>query len=220
MERLQRRLGHTFSDSELLARALRHRSAGADNNERLEFMGDAILNCAISEALFQRFPDSSEGDLSRMRASLVCGEELAALGRELDLGEVLELGPGERKSGGRQRDSILADTVEALFGALSLDGGRETARLSILTLFAKRLSAVSPHETSKDAKTRLQEWLQGRGLNLPVYHLAAVEGQDHQQEFVVECQLAHLSDVFSGVGSSRRRAEQAAAAVALEYLNA
>ncbi len=218
-ERLQQALGYHFTEPALLEQALTHRSCGAHNNERLEFLGDSILNHFIAEQLFLRFPEASEGDLSHMRAALVRGEVLAVMARELDLGDAVLLGQGERKSGGRRRNSILADALEAVIGAMLLDGGFEVARERVLAWFAGRLDAVSPQAAEKDAKTSLQEYLQGRGLPLPDYELVAVEGADHCQQFTVQCRVADPSVSERGTGSSRRRAEQAAAGAVLEVLD-
>ena len=218
--RLQRTLGHEFADPQLLVTALTHRSAGGTNNERLEFLGDSIVNHIIAEALYQRFPRAREGELSRMRASLVKGDTLAALGRELGLGEYLLLGPGERKSGGFRRGSILADAVEAVAGAVLLDGGTEPCRACVLRWFGSRLDSPAVGEAGKDAKTRLQEYLQGRGNPLPEYPLLAVEGEHHAQQFTVACHVARPQLVAEGHGNSRRRAEQAAAREALQRLAA
>lgn len=218
-DRLERELGYGFRDPELLALALTHRSCGSRNNERLEFLGDSVLNHIVAERLFHLFPDCSEGELSRMRAALVRKESLASVARELSLGAAVSLGPGERKSGGHRRDSILADTLEALVGAVLLDGGQGAASDRVLAWFGERMESVSPGEATKDAKTSLQEYLQGRGLPLPEYELAEVEGEDHCQLFTVECRLAEPTLTVSGSGSSRRRAEQAAAGAALEALD-
>ncbi len=218
-DRLQEVLGYRFADPSLLELALTHRSRGARNNERLEFLGDSILNHFIAEQLFQRYSECDEGDLSRMRAALVRGEVLAELARELALGDEILLGPGERKGGGRRRDSILADALEAIVGAMLLDGGHEAARERVLAWFGERLAAVSPQSAEKDAKTSLQERLQGRGLPLPEYHLVEVQGADHCQQFTVECRLVEPVLQQCGSGSSRRRAEQAAAGAMLELLD-
>ena len=215
---LLKKLDCQFSDLELLDRALSHRSCGSRNNERLEFLGDSILNHVIAHELYLRYPESREGELSRMRASLVKGETLAQVARELKLGGYVRLGAGEMKSGGHRRDSILADTLEALFGALLLDQNETECRKLILRLFEARLCAVAPG-VSKDAKTRLQEYLQGRGEKLPEYELLEVVGEDHDQHFSVRCKLAGSGASSRGDGSSRRRAEQAAAASLLEQLN-
>ncbi len=217
--RLQAVLGYQFENPALLELALTHRSRGAHNNERLEFLGDSILNHLVAEQLFERFPEASEGDLSRMRAALVRGEVLAELARELSLGDEILLGPGERKAGGRRRDSILSDALEAVVGALLLDGGHQLARERVLVWFAERLAAVSPQTAEKDPKTNLQEFLQARGSPLPEYHLVDVQGADHCQQFTVECRLSEPRLRQSGMGSSRRRAEQAAAGAVLDALN-
>lgn len=219
MQVLQDRLGYRFEDPALLSLALRHRSVTGGNNERLEFLGDSVLNHIIAESLYQRFPKAREGQLSRLRASLVKGETLAEIGRELGLGEFLVLGPGERKSGGHRRGSILADAVEAIAGAILLDAGIETCRECLLRWYGERLEKLPPEAAEKDAKTRLQEWLQGRGKGLPDYELMSVHGADHRQQFRVACRLADLDLVFEGQDSSRRRAEQRAAAAALEALD-
>jgi len=217
---LQQALGHEFADPELLVMALTHRSAGSKNNERLEFLGDSIINHIVADALYQRFPLAREGDLSRMRASLVKGDTLAELARELQLGEYLLLGPGERKSGGYRRSSILADTLEALAGAIVLDAGYERCRDCVLRWFGTRLDQLAAGAVDKDAKTRLQEYLQGRGNPLPEYELVAVDGDDHDQQFSVACRLSRPQLVVQGAGSSRRKAEQAAAHEALQRLAA
>ncbi|MEE4145583.1 MAG: ribonuclease III [Halieaceae bacterium] len=215
---LQRALGHEFADPALLTTALTHRSMGSRNNERLEFLGDSIVNHIIADALYQRFPDAREGDMSRMRASLVKGDTLAELARELELGEYLLLGPGERKSGGYRRSSILADTLEALAGAILLDAGFERCRDCVLGWFGARLEQLASGVADKDAKTRLQEYLQGRGNPLPDYELLAVTGSDHDRLFNVGCRLSKPQMLAEGSGRSRRKAEQAAARSALQRL--
>ncbi|MCB1710221.1 MAG: ribonuclease III [Halioglobus sp.] len=219
-ETLQQALGHSFCDPALLTMALTHRSAGSRNNERLEFLGDSIINHIIADALYRRFPRAREGDMSRMRASLVKGDTLAEVARELQLGEYLLLGPGERKSGGYRRSSILADTLEALAGAILLDAGFERCQASVLGWFAVRLEQLVAGDADKDAKTRLQEYLQGRGSPLPEYELVGVAGDDHDQQFSVACRLARPRLVVEGCGKSRRKAEQAAARDALKMLAA
>ena len=216
--RLQRAVGHSFQDEALLTLALTHRSAGRHNNERLEFLGDSIVNHIVAEAIYQRFPTAPEGDMSRLRASLVRRDTLAKLARELELGEFLVLGPGERKSGGHRRDSILSDALEALAGAILLDGGIERCRECVLAWFGERLGEMTLESAGKDPKTRLQEFLQGRGYPLPEYQLLEVQGDDHDQQFHVACRLERPSLVAEGGGSSRRKAEQAAAHAALERL--
>ncbi|GAB3277661.1 ribonuclease III [Parahaliea aestuarii] len=220
LARLQKRLAYTFRDRSLLELALTHRSAGSRNNERLEFLGDSIVNHVIAEALYHRFPDVREGEMSRMRAALVKGDTLARVARELEFGECLKLGTGERKSGGYRRASILADAFEAVSGAILLDSDVDTCRDFLLRHFASRLDDLEKSDVGKDAKTLLQEFLQGRGNPLPVYELVNVEGEDHQQHFEVSCQLEQPKLAVQGAGSSRRKAEQAAAATALERLQA
>ena len=218
--RLQRGLGYTFNDPKLLTLALSHRSVGGHNNERLEFLGDSILNHIIAESLFQRFPAAREGELSRMRASLVKGETLADVARELDFGEFLLLGPGERKSGGHRRGSILADALEAVIGAMLLDSDVQQCRQCVLAWFAPRLEQLSGGSVDKDPKTRLQEYLQGRQCPLPEYELLDVHGEAHDQQFRVACRLQKPTLVAEGAGSSRRKAEQVAARNALQGLSA
>ena len=217
---LQRSLGYHFRDQQLLDLALTHRSAGGRNNERLEFLGDSILNHVIAEALFERFPSAREGELSRMRASLVKGDTLAEVARELNLGDSLILGSGERKSGGHRRGSILADALEAVVGAILLDADVPQCRERLLCWFESRLEALSQVKVEKDAKTRLQEYLQGRRSPLPDYQLLDVQGEAHQQLFRVACRLDQPPMLAEGTGSSRQRAEQAAASEALKGLEA
>lgn len=218
-EALQPALGYAFREPRLLERALTHRSAGRDNNERLEFLGDSIINHVVAEALFHRYPEADEGQLSRQRARLVRGEYLAELARDLGLAEALILGVGERKSGGRKRASILADALEAIAGAILLDGGYASVREVLLGWFAPGLADLDL-SAGKDAKTTLQEWLQGRGHPLPHYDLVDVIGEDHDQCFQVRCRLECPALEELGEGSSRRKAEQAAADLVLERLNA
>ncbi len=218
LERLSRDLGHEFGDSALLEAALTHRSAASLNNERLEFLGDAILSFVISAELYRRFPEADEGSLSRLRAALVRGETLAQLARGLSLGEHLRLGGGELKSGGRRRDSILADALEAVIGAVYLDAEIDAAKVLVLRLFDRSLNGVSPAVVLKDPKTRLQEYLQSRHLALPVYDVVSVEGDPHAQTFVVTCLVPGLKEPVPGTGSSRRKAEQTAAEAALRCL--
>ncbi|MGH8073779.1 MAG: ribonuclease III [Lysobacter sp.] len=210
------RIGHPFVRPELLGQALTHRSAGAPHNERLEFLGDALVNLFAAEALYARWPRADEGALTRARAELVRESALAPIGRTLELGERLTLGPGEMKSGGHRRDSILADAVEAVVAAIYLDAGFEACRAVVLPWFAAAMDALPPpHKVGKDAKTRLQEWLQGRQKPLPVYELIAESGEDHAKTFRVSCTLAAPALVTEGEGNSRRSAEQAAAEAAL-----
>jgi ribonuclease-3 len=219
LQRLEQVLGYPFKDEDLLRLALTHRSCGSRNNERLEFLGDSVLNHIVAQALFEQFPDAREGDLSRMRASLVQGETLAEVARELGLGEYLKLGPGEKKSGGHRRASILADTLESILGAILMDANIEACRIRVFDWFEGRLENVSPERVGKDAKTTLQEKLQARGKRLPDYQLARAEGEEHRQQFTVTCELSDGGKLFTGKGSSRRKAEQAAAQAALEELN-
>lgn len=221
LSRLQERLGYHFHDGGLLEQALTHRSASRrDNNERLEFLGDAQLGQIISVALFRRFPEAAEGQLTRMRAWLVRGQTLAEVGRELGLGECLHLGGGELKSGGFRRASILADAVEAIIGAVLLDGGEDASRDVVLGWFGNRLERVSPELVRKDPKTRLQEWLQSRQYPLPEYQVDDIRGRAPDQEFDVSCHLVAMESCFRATAPSRRKAEQAAAALALEWLDA
>ena len=217
--RLQQVLGYQFRDPDLLDLALTHCSAGGENNERLEFLGDSILNHIIAEALFLRFPASREGEMSRMRASLVKGDTLAKVALELELGDHLRLGSGERKSGGHRRASILADAFEAVVGAILLDSDVEQCRQCVLGWFDARLQQLSAGTVEKDAKTKLQEYLQGRSNPLPVYELLSVQGEDHTQQFKVACRLRKPKLVVEGSGPSRRKAEQDAATAALERLS-
>lgn len=218
LDLLQLRLGHRFADPDLLRRALTHRSARRQHNERLEFLGDALLGFVIAEALTRRFPDASEGELTRLRSRLVNGEALAAAAGELRLGEFLELGPGERKSGGQRRASILADAFEALVCAIYLDAGMDACRERVLQLLKPALERLQPGEALKDPKTRLQEWLQSRALERPHYHLVGEQEHGGVWQFEVECHVAALPEPCRGTGGTRRGAEQAAAAVALEHL--
>jgi ribonuclease-3 len=208
---LSARLGYEPRDARLFAAALTHRSAARPNNERLEFLGDAVLNLVISEELFRVFPQADEGDLSRLRARLVSGEPLAQIAAELAVGDVLQLGSGELKSGGFRRQSILADAFEAVCGALFLDAGLERARALITPFFATRIATLPEPSSLKDAKTRLQEYLQAAGLPLPRYHVQRTEGEAHAQTFHVGCEVESLGLTARGTGSTRRSAEQAAA---------
>lgn len=207
-----------FKDTTFLQQALTHRSADPKNNERLEYLGDAILSFVIAEELFNRFPQVKEGKLSRLRASLVKGETLAELGRELKLGDVLILGPGELKSGGFRRESILADAVEAILGALYLDSGLTPVKDLILRLFAERLDAIDVTETVKDPKTRLQELLQSRKQPLPLYSVKELKTDKKQPVFEASCQITLLDKVVVAQGSSHRKAEKKAAERALTLI--
>lgn len=218
-EWLRDALGYECRDAALLEAALTHRSAGGPNNERLEFLGDAVLNCVVAMLVFREFGAADEGDLSRFRASLVSGEALAVIAAEIELGDQLRLGSGELKSGGFRRKSILADTLEALFGAIYLDGGFDAAARVIERLFGERLDRLPSAADLKDPKTRLQEALQARGLPLPVYAVESVSGEAHNQMFSVVCSVTALGLRTEGTGASRRRAEQAAAQLLLEALS-
>ena len=218
-EWLRDKLGYECRNAALLEAALTHRSAGGPNNERLEFLGDAVLNCVVATLVFREFGAADEGDLSRFRASLVSGEALAVVAAEIDLGDQLRLGSGELKSGGFRRKSILADTLEALFGAIYLDGGFDAAARVIERLFGARLDRLPSAADLKDPKTRLQEALQARGLSLPVYAVESVSGEAHNQMFRVVCSVETLGLRTEGTGASRRRAEQAAAQLLLSALS-
>lgn len=209
-------LGYVFQRPELLEEALTHCSASPRNNERLEFLGDALLNLVMAEYLFQRYPQANEGELSRLRANLVKGATLAQLARDLKLGEALRLGQGELRSGGPQRESILADALEAIFAAVYLDGGLEACRALILDLYRDGLEGLASAGKLKDPKTRLQEYLQARQQPLPVYTVLEIRGEPHLQSFTVECAVADCRAV--AVGSNRRKAEQDAARQVLEQL--
>ncbi|MDQ3229603.1 MAG: ribonuclease III [Pseudomonadota bacterium] len=215
------RIGHRFAEEGLLAQALTHRSAGAPHNERLEFLGDALLNLIIAEVLYTRWPKADEGALTRARAELVRESALATIARELDLGSALTLGPGEMKSGGHRRDSILADALEAVTASIYLDSGFETCRAVMLPWFEAMLAGLpSPNKVGKDAKTRLQEWLQARQKPLPVYLLLEETGDDHLKRFRIACKLTEPPLAPEGEGGSRRAAEQMAAETALHMLKA
>jgi ribonuclease-3 len=220
LERCSDKIGYRFQKVELLQEALTHRSAGPGHNERLEFLGDAVLNLFIAADLFDRFPESDEGRLTRLRAALVKRETLAQIARQLELGDFLKLGEGELKSGGGRRDSILANTLEAIIGAVYLDAGFATCIKALHQLYDAMIAAQDPDAIDKDPKTRLQEYLQARRLPLPSYRLKTAEGESHQQQFIVECETAVLPGVWQGRGSSRRAAEQAAAEQILNHLEA
>lgn len=208
---LKNSLDYEFNDVRLLEQSLTHRSAPGDNNERLEFLGDAVLDFVISEFVFRAHPLAPEGDLSRLRASLVKDTSLAGLAAELGLGEFLILGSGERKTGGHRRESILADALEAIFGAIYIDAGFDAARRVVERVFVARLEDLPSVEELRDPKTRLQEWLQARQMGLPDYELVKVSGQAHRQAFEVSCSVAGRQKSTSGSGSTRRNAEQEAA---------
>lgn len=213
------RIGHRFADPALLAQALRHRSAGVPHNERLEFLGDSIVNMLVAQTLFERWPKADEGALTRARSALVCEGALAVIARQLELGPRLVLGPGELKSGGFRRDSILADTVEAVIAAIYLDAGFDACRQAVLPWFEASIAALpATGKPDKDPKTRLQEWLQARQKPLPHYELISESGDDHAKHFHVRCTLVDPTLASEGEGTSRRIAEQQAAAAALALL--
>lgn len=218
LDQLMTRIGHHFKNQKLLHSALTHRSTGADNNERLEFLGDAVLGFIITSELYQRHPNAPEGDLSRMRASLVNGETLALMATDLGVSEGLRLGLGEKKSGGKKRGSILADALEAIVGAIFMDGGMAACRCCVLEWYGERVDDLSKLTPIKDPKSQLQEWLQARKFPLPVYK-ASTSGEAHAQTFTVTCRVAGLVHVATGVGQSRRKAEQIAAQHFLEKLH-
>jgi len=215
---LDKTLRFRFQNAELFQQALTHRSATQCNNERLEFLGDAVLECVISEAVYRARPDVPEGDLTKLRASLVKEEALAEIALELGLGEHLILGSGERKTGGHRRESILADALEAIFGAVFLDSGIDAAKAVIDSVYESRYRELPDAKDLRDPKTRLQEWLQARRMSLPVYELAEVSGKGHKQRFVAICTIAETSAVTDGESTTRRKAEQKAARKMIEQL--
>jgi ribonuclease-3 len=215
---LCQKIGYQFKDESLLTMAITHRSFSANNNERIEFLGDSLLNMIIAESLYSRFPNLREGELSRIRALLVSGKTLAELATEFDLGSFLRLGAGEKNTGGHRRNSTLADVVEALIGAIFIEAGFDVCRERVLAWFNSRLTVLNPESSHKDAKTELQEFLQARKLPLPDYQLLDTEGADHQQTFIVSCSVLLLTSAISASGSSRRKAEQAAAKKVLTAL--
>ena len=215
---LEERLGHRFADPRLLEQALTHRSRGADNYERLEFLGDGVLGCAVADELYARFPQLSEGKLTRLRASLVREETLAQVGKELGVEALVRLGEGELAAGPEPRPSILADALEAVLGAVFLDGGYAAARKAVLAAFGPHIDRLDPDRPAKDAKTRLQELLQARHRGLPQYRVVSVQGEAHKQSFEVECSVKGLDITATGAGTSRQRAEQQAAKAMLEQL--
>ena len=214
----ERTFGHAFKNAALCCAALTHRSAGGDHNERLEFLGDAVLNCSVARLLYDAHPDADEGALSRLRASLVSGETLAQIAGDLQMGEHLRLGSGEVRSGGYRRASILADALEAMVGAIFLDSDFEVAAAAVTRILGGRLERLPSADMLKDAKTRLQEALQARGLALPVYVLTAAAGEPHAQSFTVTCEVPTFGLVAVAEGASRRRAEQLAARKVLDQL--
>ena len=217
--RLYKAIGYTFTNEALLEQALTHRSAAKQHNERLEFLGDAILGMIVGETLFKRFPTGPEGKLTRMRSTLVKGDTLAELAKEASVGELLNLGPGELKSGGHRRSSILADAVEAILGAIYLDSGMDEVRGVIDRLWETRINKLDPNAHPKDSKTRLQEFLQGRKQALPTYEVLSISGKDHAQTFEVSCKVERLPEAVVASGNSRRKAEQEAARLTLERLD-
>lgn len=215
---LSRNLGYLFKHPDLLQQALSHRSIQGSNNERMEFLGDAIINFIIAQALFERFPQASEGQLTRLRASLVNQQTLCEVADELAISEYLHLGVGELKSGGARRPSILADAVEAIIAGIFLDSNLDKCQESVLNWYASRLDFIKLDESQKDPKTLLQEYLQSRKMSLPIYRILSITGQPHEQEFCVECEVQGLHERLQGIGRSRRAAEQAAASLTLAAL--
>jgi ribonuclease-3 len=215
---LLQKLNYEFKEPKLLKLALTHRSKGGAHNERLEFLGDAVVNFIIAEILYQQFPKGTEGELSRWRATLVNREALASLAKQFDLGKYIFLGPGELRSGGSERQSILSCAMEALIGAVYLDRGFAAARACILEWYDGMLNSLSSAASHKDPKTLLQEYLQGQRLPLPIYTVETIEGEAHQQQFTVSCQVEGMATKIFGSGTSRRRAEQSAAQAMLEIL--
>ncbi len=215
---LKRLIGHDFKDESLLVQALTHRSHSSQNNERLEFLGDGVLNFIIAHQLFLRFPKLSEGDLSRLRAQLVKELTLSEIAVSLNIGEALRLGEGELKSGGWRRPSVLADALEAIIGATFLDAGFDAAQSVVVRLFTPLLEKIDPKSIGKDAKSLLQEYLQSRKMDVPTYHVLATEGEAHCQTFRVQCDVLQLKLTTQGEGASRRSAEQEAAKLAYELL--
>jgi len=218
LKKLESLVAYTFKDVPLLVQAVTHRSFGNRNNERLEFLGDSILNFVVAGALFNRFPEAREGDLSRLRARMVKQQTLAEIARELDLGGFLVMGSGELKSGGFDRDSILSDAVEAIIGAVFLDGGISEATVCVLRLYEERLAGLTSSNIEKDAKSRLQEHLQGLGQSVPDYILVGTTGKSPNQNFEIECRSLSFNGIIRAIGTSRRRAEQKAAELALKHL--
>ena len=217
-EQLSKALGYGFADNSLLDQALTHRSVGGKHNERLEYLGDAILGFVTADVLFHRFPDADEGQLSRLRASLVKRDTLAAIAQELEISKYLRMGAGELRSGGHHRSSTLADAFEAILGAAYLDGGYDAARQMLINLFAGRYEKLDLQSVSKDPKTQLQEQMQAVKRPLPVYEILKISGDQHNQEFRVSCLLEDSEQKTEGKGSSRRRAEQDAAALMLKRI--
>ncbi|MDP0059338.1 ribonuclease III [Glaesserella parasuis] len=218
LERLQKKLGYQFANLDYLTQALTHRSAASKNNERLEFLGDSILNFAIGKALYEKFPKANEGELSRMRATLVKEQTLAVVARQFELGEYMKLGAGELKSGGYRRESILSDCVEAIIAAVYLDAGIDRAMERVHCWYQQLLNDMQLGEAQKDPKTRLQEYLQGRKLPLPTYEVIDIKGEAHNQTFKVSCKVEKVDEIFIGNGTSRRKAEQDAALQVIKVL--
>ncbi|KDB47307.1 ribonuclease III [Glaesserella parasuis] len=218
LERLQKKLGYQFANLDYLTQALTHRSAASKNNERLEFLGDSILNFAIGKALYEKFPKANEGELSRMRAALVKEQTLAVVARQFELGEYMKLGAGELKSGGYRRESILSDCVEAIIAAVYLDAGIDRAMERVHCWYQQLLNDMQLGEAQKDPKTRLQEYLQGRKLPLPTYEVIDIKGEAHNQTFKVSCKVEKVDEIFIGNGTSRRKAEQDAALQVIKVL--
>lgn len=218
LQELAQKLGYEYRDISLLALALRHRSVGAKNNERLEFLGDSLVNFLVADLLYHQFKNIPEGDLSRIRSYFVKGETLAKIGAEYQLGNYLILGPGELKSGGHRRQSIMADAVEAIIASIYEDGGIEPCRAFVKRIFKSRLTDLNPQKVGKDPKTRLQEFLQSRQYELPIYSIISVNGAAHAQQFTVSCYVAPLKTKFEATATSRRKAEQKAAEQALQAL--
>ena len=218
LKKLESHLTYRFVDGDLLRLALTHRSFGSANNERLEFLGDSILNVVITQTLFERFPRATEGQMSRLRAKLVRRATLANIARQLSLGDFMVMGPGELRGGGFARDSVLSDAVEAIIGAIFIDGGLDVAQKKILLWYKARLSELSLSEAERDAKSKLQEYLQAKGLPLPRYEVIDISGLDHEQIFTVACSSEILPESVLGEGGSRRIAEQKAAKLAVAFL--
>lgn len=219
LHRLEKKLGYEYKNINSLQHALTHRSVGAKNNERLEFLGDSLVNFTIADILFHQFQNNSEGDLSRIRAHLVKGETLAEIGKEYHLSDYLTLGPGELKSGGYRRESIIADAVEAIIASIYEDGGLDPARKFVMRIYASRLKNIDPEEVGKDSKTLLQELLQSRQQPLPEYSVISVNGPSHNQVFTISCYVKKLNTKFESTAHNRRKAEQKAAEKALKELN-
>ena len=218
LDSLVKHIDYPFKNPALLTQALTHRSFSGNNNERLEFLGDGVLNFIVAHQLYQRFPKLPEGDLSRLRAQLVKESTLAEIAFSLNIGDALKLGEGELKSAGWRRPSILADALEAMIGAVYIDGGYHAAETLVLKLFEEKLGVIDPKVIDKDAKSQLQEYLQGRKIELPIYNVLSIEGEAHEQTFKMQCTIEKLNITTVGEGTSRRIAEQSAAQLALEAI--